>query len=49
MAVSKLGDDSDGVQSGILSEGGGDDFERVSVSLEAVCLHSLQRVGVLRQ
>lgn len=47
MAISKFGDDCDGVQAGILSEGGWDHFQGISVGLEAVGLHSLERLSVL--
>ncbi len=48
VAVAKLGDDCDGVEPGILGERRRDDLERVSVCLEAVCLHACQNLCVLR-
>jgi hypothetical protein len=49
VTVAKLGNDRDGIESGILSERRRDDLERVSVCLEAVCLHASQRLRILRQ
>lgn len=47
--VPQLGDDGDGVQTGVLGKSGGDDLERLGECLEAVRLLALERLGVLRE
>ena len=49
MSIPQLGDDSDGVQPCIFGECRRDNLEGISIGLEAVCLHSLQRLSVLRE
>ena len=44
VSVSQFRDDRYGVQTGVFGKGGGDDFQSIGVCLEAVSLHSLQRV-----
>lgn len=47
MSVAQLGNNADGVQTGILSQRGGNDLESLGVRLEAVSLHALERLGEL--
>lgn len=47
--VAKLGDDRDGIEAGVLGERRRDDLERVGEGLEAVGLHALERLRVLRE
>jgi hypothetical protein len=49
MAISKFGDDRDGIQTGILSKGGWDHFQGIGIGLEAVGFHSFERLSVLRK
>lgn len=49
MSVPQLSDHGDGVESGVLGKSGRDDFERLGVGGEAVRLHALERLRVLRK
>lgn len=42
MSVAQLGNNRYGVETRVLSQSCGDDFEGVCIGLEAVCLHALQ-------
>ena len=49
MTVAQFSDDSDGVETSVLGKGGRDDLESIGVGLEAVRLHSLEGLCVLRE
>jgi hypothetical protein len=49
MSVAQLGDDCNGVQASVFCQSVGDDLESVCVCLEAIGLHSLEGVSVLRE
>jgi len=47
--VPQLGDDGDRVESSVLGEGGGDDFQSLSEGLETVGFHSFEGLTVLSE
>ena len=49
MAIAKLGDDGYGIEASVFRESRGDDFKRVGIGLETICLHPLEAMRILGQ